>query len=280
MRFAAAGIGILVATNVFIWQAVFPLEERELRISFLDVGQGDSIFIEGPTGLQMLVDGGPDRGVLRRLAQVISPLDRTIDLLVATHPDKDHIAGLTDVFDRYDVSYFIESGVKGDTSFAAALGAAASSEPNLVRVVAHRGQRIQLGGGAYADILFPDRDVFGVETNTGSIIMRIVYGDTSFLLTGDSPIAIEDWLTTLDPSSLDADILKAGHHGSRTSTSREFLSAVSPNAVVISAGKDNSYSHPHKEVMQHIAAAHAAAMSTADEGTITFVSDGRSVLLK
>ena len=211
MRFAAAGIGILVATNVFIWQAVFPLEERELRISFLDVGQGDSIFIEGPTGLQMLVDGGPDRGVLRRLAQVISPLDRTIDLLVATHPDKDHIAGLTDVFDRYDVSYFIESGVKGDTSFAAALGAAASSEPNLVRVVAHRGQRIQLGGGAYADILFPDRDVFGVETNTGSIIMRIVYGDTSFLLTGDSPIAIEDWLTTLDPSSLDAVILMTGH---------------------------------------------------------------------
>ena len=278
MKFAAAGAAILAIGNIFIWQVVFSFEERELHVSFLDIGQGDSIFIEGPTGFQMLVDGGPDRGVLRRLAHVMSPLDRTIDLLVATHPDKDHIAGLTNVFDRYGVSYFMESGVEGATSFAAALSAAASSEPNLIRVVAHRGQRIYLGGGAYADILFPDRDVSGVETNTGSIVMRVVYGDTSFLLTGDSPIPIENWLTALDSNALSADVLKAGHHGSRTSTSREFLSAVSPETVVISAGKDNSYGHPHTEVMQNIAAAHAAVMSTAEEGTITFVSDGHSII--
>ena len=280
MKFILAGIGILAITNVFIWRSVFTSEGEELRVSFLDIGQGDSIFVEGPTGLQMLVDGGPGRGVLRGLAHVMSPLDRTIDLLVATHPDKDHIAGLTDGFDRYDVSYFMESSVEGDTSFAAALGAAASSEPNLVHVIAHRGQRITLGGGAYADILFPDRDVSGVETNTGSIVMRVVYGDTSFLLTGDSPIAIEGWLIVLDSKSLDTDILKAGHHGSRTSTSLEFLSAVSPSTVVISAGKDNSYGHPHAEVMQNIAATHAAAMSTAEEGTITFVTNGREIKRK
>src|SRR3989344_5268490 len=139
MKFILAGIGILFAMTIFVWHSVFVPEEGNLRVSFLDIGQGDSIFVEGPTGVQMLVDGGPDRGVLRGLAHVMGPLDRTIDLLVATHPDKDHIAGLTDVFDRYDVSYFMESSVEGDTSFAAALGAAASSEPNLVHVIAHRG---------------------------------------------------------------------------------------------------------------------------------------------
>ena len=277
MKFAAAVIGALVVANVFVWQAVFPPDGGRLRVSFLDIGQGDAVLIEGPTGLQMLVDGGPDRGVVRRLAEEMSPLDRTIDLVVATHPDKDHIAGLTDVFDRYGISYFIESSVKGDTSAAASLGEAAASEPGLARMTAHRGQRIHLGGGAYADILFPDRDVSGVETNTGSVVMRIVYGDTSFLLTGDSPLSIEDWLMKLDTASLNADILKAGHHGSRTSTSREFLSAVSPGTVVISAGKDNSYGHPHKEVLQNIAEAGAAALSTADKGTIIFVSDGSDI---
>src|SRR3989344_3670325 len=141
----------LIIGTFSIWYVILWPKEEGLTVSFLDIGQGDSIFIEGPTGLQMLIDGGPDRGVLRALAGEMSPLDRTIDLVLATHPDKDHIAGLTDVFDHYDISYFMESSVRGDTSFAAALSAAASSEPNLVRVTAHRGQRINLGGGAYAD---------------------------------------------------------------------------------------------------------------------------------
>src|SRR3989344_5060951 len=187
-------IGLLIFANIFVW--TLPTHSG-LAVSFLNIGQGDAIFIESPTGVQMLIDGGPpDGSVLRELGKAMPFFDRTIDAVVETHPDQDHIGGLPDVFERYKVKTFLEPGIPNDTGATRALARAAEEEQNVTRVLARSGMRLMLGGGAYADILFPDRDVSGVETNTGSIVMRIVYGDTSFILTGDSPQAIEKYLSS------------------------------------------------------------------------------------
>jgi len=258
---------------------VFLHRSDDLRVTFLNVGQGDSVLIEAPTGEQVLIDGGPDRSVLRELPKVIGPLDRSIDLLIATHPDKDHIAGLADVFARYEVLGLLEPDVQSDTSYAQALSYAASTEKGANTITARRGMRIHIGEEVYADVLFPDRDVELIETNTGSIIVQLVYGDTEFMLSGDSPLSIENWLVALDGEELESDVLKAGHHGSRTSTSEAWIQAVAPSYVVVSAGDGNSYGHPHKEVVERITASGAQMLSTM-KGSVSFVSDGKTVRVK
>lgn len=263
----------LVVINVFIFS--FPVPNG-LSVSFLDVGQGDAIFIESPTGVQMLIDGGATRDVLREMGSRMPFFDRTLDMMIATHPDQDHIGGLVDVLGRYRTLHFMESGIVGDTSASRALGAALI-EHDVPRVVARRGMRILLGGGAYADVLFPDRDVSNVETNTGSIIMRVVYGEHEFLLTGDSPKSIETYLALGYGSTLESDVLKAGHHGSKTSSDPGFVSAVAPTYAVVSAGKDNRYGHPHQEVLEIFMKRGMKVLSTAELGTITFRSNGKTL---
>lgn len=268
-------VGALVVANTFAWVYAFP--ERALTVSFLDIGQGDAIFIQSPTGIQMLVDGGPDASVLRELGSKMPFFDRSLDAIVETHPDKDHIAGLVDVFDRYAVKNFLEPGIPNDTSYSKALVAAVKKEPGVRNTLARRGMRLVLGGGAYADILFPDRDVSGVETNTGSVVMRVVYGSTSFLLTGDSPQSIEKYLSSIYGTALESDVLKPGHHGSRTSSAPEYIAAVHPSYAVFSRGCDNSYGHPHQEVIDLLAAAKIPTLDTCKDGTVTFHSDGKTL---
>lgn len=268
------GVLVLVVANGTVWFIVAQSSSKTLTVTFLDVGQGDAIFIESPTGAQMLIDGGPDRGLLRPLSRAAGILDRSIDVVIATHPDKDHIAGLVDVFKRYSIQKYINSGLTGDTSYALALKAAAETEKGITSIQAKRGTRIHLGGGVYADVLYPDRSMEGAETNAASVIVRVVYGSTEFLLSGDAPDEVENYLVSIDGVRLKSDVLKAGHHGSNTSTSAAWLAAVDPGYVVVSAGKDNSYGHPHEEVVSRIGASGAKMLSTASEGTITFESDG------
>lgn len=271
---------LAVLLNVFVWPCVFFTPTPTLEVSFLNVGQGDAIFIEGPTGIQMLIDGGRDRSVLRELGKRMGPLDRSLDLVVETHPDADHIGGLTPVFKSYDVGAFMSPGIPNITTPTQALEDAVAHEVILKPILARRGMRVDLGGGAYAEVLFPDRNVEQLETNTGSVVLRVVYGNTSFFLSGDSPEAVENWLVQLDGEELQSDVLKAGHHGSRTSTGEPLLSLADPEVVIISAGKDNSYGHPHKEVLERITTSGAKTLSTAEEGTITFLSDGENIRQK
>jgi len=269
----------LLTANVATYVAAFAKdEEGTLSVSFLDVGQGDAILIEGPTGVQVLVDGGKDRSVTRALPRAMGALDRSIDAVVATHPDADHIGGLPDVLARYRVSYVISSGRAAESSFLGRLKDAVAKERGATEVLARRGMRLHLGGGAYADVLHPEANVEKLrETNDASVVMKVVYGETEFLLTGDAPSWVEERLVAEDGDGLRSDILKAGHHGSKTSTSAAFLEAVDPETVVVSAGRDNSYGHPHEEVLARIRASGAASVSTAESGTVTFVSDGRDV---
>lgn len=269
----------LALLNSVVWPVYALQKEKVLTVSFLDIGQGDAILIQGPTGAEVLIDGGPDRTVLRVLPKELGPIDRTLDLVIATHPDKDHIAGLSEVLKRYDVKAIMDPDIENDTSYAKSFDAYSAEEESIV-IPARRGTRIHLGDGAYLDILYPDRDVSTVESNTGSIVARVVYGETSFLLTGDAPASVESWLVTLDGASLQSDVLKAGHHGSRTSTSAELLSVVDPLYVVVSAGKDNSYGHPHEEVVTTVMESGAQLLRTMGAGPVTFKSDGVSVWVK
>ena len=266
-----------LAVNIFIWHTVV-MEDRRgmLKVSFLDIGQGDAIFIEAPNGNQVLIDGGSNRAVLKELGKVMPFYDRTIDVVIATHPDKDHIGGLVEVLKNYRTDMVMESGVSSDTGVYQELEKTIADK-KLPRILARRGMSLNLGDGARLNILFPDRDTEGWETNTASIVAKLVYGNNSFLLTGDSPIAIENYLSMIDGQNLKSDVLKAGHHGSRTSTSESFVSFVSPEYSVISAGKNNQYGHPHKEVLDILEKIKSVILKTYENGTISFSSDGEAV---
>jgi competence protein ComEC len=270
-------IVLLIILGISSWTLVRE-SNGKLTVAFLNIGQGDSIFIESPTGNQMLIDGGPGRGVLRELSKVMPFYDRTIDIVMESHPDADHIGGLPDVLERYKVAIFMEPGVRSDTAIDKETEKDVVDEKSKF-IEARRGMRIELGGGARLEILYPTLDPRGMETNTASIVARLVYGESEFLLTGDSPISIENYLISLQDAhggdlNLQSDVLKAGHHGSRTSTAPEYVAAVKPKYAVISAGKDNKYGHPHKEVLDTLEKAGVQVLRTDQDGRIVFESDG------
>lgn len=254
-------------------------DPAQLCVVFLDVGQGDAIFIQSPTGTQILVDTGRDQSVLRGLGEVMEWGDREIDYLLLTHPDADHIGGAADVLQRFSISHFIRTENESDTSLWASTEELIDREGVAV-TMARRGQMFDLGGGVKFEILFPDTDPTKMESNTSSIVARLIYGNTAFMLTGDSPKSIEEYLVLVEGEHLKSDVLKAGHHGSRTSTSELFLAEVDPDYAVISAGKDNSYGHPHLEVTDALFNYGVKTLSTAEVGSVVFWSDGKVVLKK
>ncbi|MDO8521743.1 MAG: MBL fold metallo-hydrolase [bacterium] len=267
----------LLFFTLCIWYAVIQ-ESRNglLTVSFLNIGQGDSIFIDTPSGRQVIIDGGASGVVLRELSKVIPWYDRTIDIVIPTHPDADHIGGLIDVLARYEVGTIIHSDVEGDTATAKALVAGMARE-GAQQIIAHRGQIVDLGGGAYLEILAPDRSVRNVETNTGCVVTRLVYGKTSFMLSCDAPREIEDYLVRLDAGDLHSDVLKAGHHGSKNSSSELFLGYVNPTYGVFSRGCNNKYGHPAPEVTALFERFEISTSDTCKDGTVTFVSDGQTI---
>lgn len=277
--------GIVLALLLLLVAAVSYAALREdrrglLTVSFLDVGQGDAIFIDAPSGRQVLIDGGPaDGGVLRRISRAMPWYDRSIDLVIATHPDADHVSGLIDILERYRIGTIVKSSVQGDTKTFAAFNAAVESERAPI-VSAIRGRLIDLGGGAYLQLLSPDRPVEGVETNEGCVVARLVFGKTSFMLPCDATRGVEAYLAALDGSALHSDVLKAGHHGSKTASSPLFVGLVAPRYVVYSRGCNNTYGHPHQETIDTFARLQIPTLDTCTEGTITFVSDGESVRQK
>lgn len=280
-RILGLTILLLCVIALCIWWAAMREDRRGLlTVSFLNVGQGDAIFIDAPSGRQVLIDGGKGSTVVRELGKVSPWYDRSIDVVIGTHPDADHIGGLPDVLARYDVATIVRSSVEDDGADQTAFLRAIDSEKDAHVLIAERGQIIDLGEGAYLEILFPDRPLPSVETNAGSIVARLVYGDTAFMLTGDAPQTIEEYLVSLDGSSLKSDVLKAGHHGSRTSSALSFVGYVAPSYAVFSRGCDNSYGHPHTEVVELFARFGIPTRDTCSDGAVTFVSDGKTVVEK
>lgn len=270
-------VGFAISTAL-IWYVPFAIaagEYSEFTITFLDVGQGDAILIETPDGVDVLIDGGRGRGVLAELARVLGPFDRTIDMVVATHHDADHIGGLIPVLERYRVSTLLVTENTNDTSVSRTFVTASGDEGAEI-IYARVGQEFMLGASTTMAVLFPATDPTQMESNASSIVVRVSYGATDILLTGDAPSSVERYLVETYGAALESEILKAGHHGSRTSSVREFVEVVGPEYGVISAGTDNSYGHPHDEVLDTFRGAGAIVLQTMD-GTVQFVSDGATV---
>jgi beta-lactamase superfamily II metal-dependent hydrolase len=270
----------LLIIAVLIWFVVLDIKNREryLTVAFLDVGQGDSIFVEAPNGNQILIDGGRDRKILESLGQVMPFYDFHIDAVVATHPDSDHIGGLIPVFDKYIIDKYISTSVTSDTETYTVLEGAVSKEgvdilePTL-------GDKIYLDTdkNIYLETLSP----LGIVTddkNDSSLVFVLVYGESEYLLTGDISKDVEIEILNRE-ENLDIDVLKVGHHGSSTSTSVELLSATTPEISIISAGKNNRYGHPHQEVIDSLNMIGSEILQTKDLGTIITRSDGYSIWL-
>ena len=267
----------LLTLNLVVWVLVFQKSPGKLlRVYFFDVGQGDAILIDSPTHGRVLIDGGRNRQIISELGKTLSFGDRRIDAVIATHPDADHIGGLPEVVSRYKVGLLISPGVESDNEIDDELRRRAE-EKKIPMILARRGQVINFGDGVRLTILFPNQEVSTWDTNDASIVAKLVYGESSFLFTGDAPISTENILMGLGKEYLDVDVLKAGHHGSRTSTGLTFAQVTTPEYAVISAGKDNTYGHPHQEVLNILERVGAKMISTVEMGTIRFETDGKDI---
>lgn len=270
-------LSIVVLADILMFAAFLPRTRGVLTVAFLDVGQGDAVFIEAPNGNQLLYDAGPPSGAaLRALANVMPLWDRSIDVAVLSHPDLDHVGGFPEVFKRYEIQLVLEPGVSSDNGAHQAAMDALRDEGSA-HFLARKGMTIDLGGGVLADVLYPDRDMTGMDTNAASIVLRIRYGDRSILLSGDLPKNIEEYEAAVHGEGLSSDVLKLGHHGSRTSSSEAWLRVVRPEVAVISAGRENRYGHPHEEVLALLDRLGIPFVGTWSEGSIMFESDGRTL---
>jgi len=271
--------GALIIFNIVIWVFVFAEKPKDfVRVSFLDVGQGDAILIQARNGNQVLFDAGPNRKVLSELTKEMPFFDRSIDVLVATHPDRDHIGGFPEIVNRYKTRLFVDSYTSADTSIYSEFKGRLKSK-NVSEIKARRGMVLDLKDGSFIEFLFPDRDVSELDPNDSSIIARYVFGEKCFLLTGDAPQKMEEYVLSLE-SDMECDVLKVGHHGSKTSTSDIFVSAVRPKFAIISADKDNNYGHPHEEVLSILKKYNVEIFSTADLGTIRIETNGKNLSIK
>ena len=244
-------------------------DEGELRVSFIDVGQGDSEFIELPNGETLLIDAGTNETGADVVNYIESLGYSSIDYVVGTHPHEDHIGGLDDVIRTFDVESVYMPKVTADTkTFEDVLDAVA--EKGLSINTAKAGVSIVDGEDLSVKMLAPVLDEYD-NTNDYSAVIRIVYDDTSFIFMGDAEQYAEDLIT----GDVDSDVLKVGHHGSSTSTGEAFLERVSPSYAVISCGLGNSYGHPHTETIEKLGG--IPVFRTDEMGTIVATSDGSEI---
>lgn len=268
----------LFAIAGLIWYVVIIESRGTLRVAFLDVGQGDAILIESPTGNQLLIDGGPGNAVLPELGRVLPFYDRSLDGVLLSHPNLDHLSGFLEVLKRYDVGYDLESG-RAHTIPEYAEFERLVAEHGVRRELVRRGTTIDLGGGAILEILSPEeRDLFTKDLNDTMVVARLTYGDTAFLFTGDMERGLEARLVA-SGDDLTAQVLKVGHHGSKTSSSEALLAAIDPEYAVIEVGK-NSYGHPNGDVLARLASFGAQVLRTDTDGTVIFESDGQQITQK
>lgn len=282
-------LGFLIFLNILAWLAVYDLNKPQLlEVNFFDVGQGEAIFIETPSRYQILIDGGPNSVILEKLAESLPFWDRTIDLIILTHPEHDHLAGLIEVLKRYKVENILWTGVVRDTleykEWEKTIKNEREKEGAQIKI-AQAGQRINLSISEidrYMEVLYPFENLEGQEfknSNNTSIIAKLIFDKNSFLFTGDAYQSVEKKLVAKE-TDLASDVLKVGHHGSKTSNSEEFIEKISPEIAVISVGKDNPYGHPHQETLDTLEKYGIKILRTDRDGDVKILCDSQSLKLK
>ena len=249
-------------------------KDSELMISYMDVGQGDAAYIK-VNGNDILIDAGPRSNSKELLEQLKAKNIDDFELVIATHPHEDHTGGMVDVFKEYEVKAFYSPKITHTTK----------TYENLVKAVKDEGLKtkelkggmvIDLGEGAKFEVFTPQKSEYE-ELNDYSPIMKLSFGDTSYLFTGDAEKLAEEEALAKYKTSLDSDVIKFGHHGSSSSSSNAFIEAVSPKYGIISCAKDNKYGHPHSETLDIIKKYNIKTFRTDTDGEIILTSDGKSI---
>lgn len=262
---------LLVLVVIIGYIVCFSVRSDELRVIFLDVGQGDAILISRGS-YQMLIDGGRDgKLLLEKLGKYVPFWDRNIEVVLATHPDQDHIAGLIDVIKRYNVQTIIKTQDKSETQTYKKLEEIIDNE-KAKNIVAKSGTKINFSEKSEAEIIYPffeTGDVLDNKSNSKSVTVRFKAGENVFLLAGDLPKEQEQEIIN-SGFDISAGFLKISHHGSKYSTSREFLEKINPQKAIISVGKDNAYGHPNQEVLDVLNEGSIEVLRTDEKGDIIF----------
>ncbi|MCX0410971.1 ComEC/Rec2 family competence protein [Clostridium perfringens] len=249
-------------------------KDSKLMISYMDVGQGDAAYIK-VNGNDILIDAGPRSNSKELLEQLKAKNIDDFELVIATHPHEDHIGGMVDVFKEYEVKAFYSPKITHTTK----------TYENLVKAVKDEGLKtkelkggmvIDLGEGAKFEVFTPQKSEYE-ELNDYSPIMKLSFGDTSYLFTGDAEKLAEEEALAKYKTSLDSNVIKFGHHGSSSSSSNAFIEAVSPKYGIISCAKDNKYGHPHRETLDIIKKYNIKTFRTDTDGEIILTSDGKSI---
>ncbi len=245
-------------------------KKGEMRVVFLDVGQGDSILISQGSK-QILIDGGKDgKLLLEKLGRHIPFWDRKIEAVIETHPDADHIGGLIEIFRTHEISAVMKTNARSESQTFKALEEAVAAEGSQI-VEAQVGQKIILSEDAQVEIIFPFEKIVEntKDTNAGSVVMRLSFGENSFLLTGDLPGEQEKEILARG-IDIKSDVLKVSHHGSKYSSSDDFLDRVAPRDAIVSVGKNNSYGHPHADILKRLMQRGISVFRTDERGDIIY----------
>jgi len=268
----------LLVVAILVWSVALTTPDDKLHVSFLDVGQGDAILIQTPNGQDILIDGGPDpQKINLELSKKLPFWDRTIDLVVCTQPQADHVTGLVEVLQRYKVNQVLEPGVSYNSSIY-------QEWCNLVENkgieynIARAGHEIDLGSGIKMEVLNPPEGLFegtSHDVDNNGVVLRLTWDKVSFLFTADIREEAEFELIG-QRANLKSTVLKVAHHGSKTSSSQQFLAAVDPEVAVISAGADNPFGHPSPEVVERLIdrLGKDNVYRTDQDGSVELITDG------
>lgn len=264
-------LGLLIIVLLY-WQSQITgtlFRNDKVAVWIFNVGQGDAIFIDTPVA-DVLIDGGPDKQVLENISSILPFWDRTIEIVVNTHPHVDHYTGLISVLNRYTVEQFITGGQIGDSAgYEYLIGDALVIAKTDIVV---QGDQIDLGGGVMLRVLWPTGDTQGKrleDPNAGSIVLLLEYQGTRILLMGDAGVAEEFFLKDVG----DIDVLKVGHHGSQTASGIEFLELVQPEYSIISVGENNSYGHPNPITLDRLYGSGSWVLRTDINGAVRVLID-------
>lgn len=247
-----------------------------ISVTYLNVGQGDSELIQ-VNGKNMLIDAGTNAGAQDLVKDLKNRGIKTIDIAIATHPHEDHIGGMDEVLENFDVKSFYAPKVAHTTKTYENMLKAVKNEGLKIKQI-KEGTDIDLGKNTNVEVYSPIKTNYE-ELNDYSPIMKISYGNNSFMFTGDAETPVEQEVLN-EHKNLKADVLKLGHHGSHSSTSEPFLKAVDPSIAIVSCGKDNKYGHPHKETMSNLKKAGVTVYETFRDGDITITSNGEKLDVK
>lgn len=252
----------IVSLTIFVFlgfSVIYLTRNKDFSVYFIDVGQGDSQLIRF-SDVDILIDGGPINGkLINQLGSILPYTDRYIDLVIMTHPQEDHFGGLIDVFKRYNVGAFLYNGQKGDSLALADLEKAIMNNSSKV-VIMNSGDKIK-----YKNLLFETIiDETQEDLNERSLVMKMSFNDINFLFTGDIGKKVENNIKNVVDN---IDILKVSHHGSKYSSSAQFLNVIKPKISVIEVGK-NSYGHPAFETLDKLETINSKILRTDMLGTI------------